>query len=183
MPADATKLPDESLRFPVGRYTMVAASSPAERARAIGDLTALPAALAAEVARLDAAGLEVPYRPGGWTVRQLVHHLADSHMNAYVRCKLALTEASPTVKPYDEAAWAVLPDTAATPVAVSLTLLEALHTRWVVLLEALAPADYQRPLVHPDHAQPLTLDGVVGLYAWHSRHHLAHVRLVSDAAR
>jgi hypothetical protein len=123
---------------------------------------------------LTEAQLQTPYRPGGWTVRQVVHHVPDSHMNAYIRFKLALTEDNPTIKPYDEAAWALLADTAHTPIQESLALLDALHRRWVVLLESLAPGDFARRLTHPEHG-PVTLEWMLQLYAWHGRHHTAHV--------
>ncbi|OFV90830.1 MAG: metal-dependent hydrolase [Acidobacteria bacterium RIFCSPLOWO2_12_FULL_65_11] len=119
--------------------------------------------------------IETPYRPGGWTVRQVVHHVPDSHLHAYARFKLALTEHEPTIKPYDEAKWAELPDTQTVSPEVSLTLLEALHQRWVALLRSLSPADYRRTFRHPDRGRVLTLDEVLGIYAWHGRHHVAHI--------
>ena len=133
-------------------------------------------------ARADARGgqraereqIETPYRPGGWTVRQVVHHVPDSHLNAYCRYKLALTEDNPTIKAYDEAAWANVADTARTPPEVSLALLDALHARWVVLLESMTAADFERPLQHPERGA-ITLDWMLQLYAWHGRHHAAHV--------
>ena len=118
--------------------------------------------------------LDTPYRPGGWTVRQVVHHVPDSHLNAYCRFKLALTEQNPTIKPYDEAAWAKVADTARTPPGVSLTMLDALHTRWVILLESMTAADFGRPLKHPEKGS-ITLDWMLQLYAWHGRHHAAHI--------
>lgn len=147
----------------------------AERAGAIDAIAAAPAALRAAVAGMTDADLDTPYRPGGWTVRQVVHHLPDSHMNAYVRLKLALTEERPTIRPYDEARWAELPDSRDVPVEVSLALLEALHLRWVALLRALPPASFERTLIHPEWPEPMSLDRLVALYAWHGRHHVAHV--------
>ena len=173
MPDPAT--PPTDLRYPVGRHEPVGAVTGADRARWIGEVAALPAAFGAAVAGLDAAQLETPYRPGGWTVRQLAHHVADSHLNAYTRCKLALTEAEPTIKPYDEARWAELPDVAAVDPAVSLALLDALHRRWAALLERLAPDDWSRTLRHPERPGPMRLDDLLALYAWHGRHHTAHV--------
>ena len=170
-----TTTSDDALRFPVGRYTMVDAPSLAERARWIADVAEAPARLRAAVAGLDSDRLEAPYRPGGWTVRQVVHHLADSHMNAYVRFKLALTEDAPTIKPYDEARWAALPDAARVPTETSLVLLEALHERWVALLECMTAEDFARGYVHPEHGTTFTLGGALGMYAWHGRHHVAHV--------
>ena len=169
----------DRLRFPVGRFTPPVASTPEDRARWISEIESLPAQLRAAVAAVGEARLDTPYRPGGWTVRQVVHHLPDSHANAFIRVKLALTEEAPTIKAYDEARWAELPDVRLTPVSVSLTLLEALHARWVVLLRALAPEDWARTFVHPDHGRQLTLDHATAMYAWHSRHHLGHVLSVA----
>ena len=165
-------MPD--LRYPIGKFTFEPAVTMEARRALIGQIAAAPGAMREAVAGLDARQLDTPYRPDGWTVRQVVHHVPDSHMNAYVRFKLALTETNPTIKPYDEAAWAKVADTPQTPVEVSLTLLEALHRRWVVLLESLTPDDFARPLVHPDYG-PLTIDWLLQLYAWHGRHHAAHV--------
>jgi hypothetical protein len=123
---------------------------------------------------LDEGQLRTPYRPDGWSVRQVVHHIPDSHMNAFVRFKLALTEEAPTIKPYDEAAWANVADTARTPIDVSLTLLDALHARWVILLEALAPADFSRRLFHPEQG-PIDLEWMLQQYAWHGHHHIAQI--------
>ena len=120
--------------------------------------------------------LESAYRQGGWTIRQIIHHLADSHLNSYCRYKLALTETSPVIKPYNEAAWAELIDGRTSPIDVSLTLLTALHTRWVSLLKSMNDEDFQRTFVHPEMG-PRTLDATTGLYAWHGRHHMAHIRM------
>jgi uncharacterized damage-inducible protein DinB len=152
---------------------------PAWRAARIAEIDAAPAALRAAVAGLSEEQLATPYRPGGWTVRQVVHHLPDSHANAYVRFKLALTEDNPTIKPYLEARWAELPDNAGTPVEVSLGLLEALHRRWVVLLRGMGPEDFARPLTHPEKGR-LSLDQMLALYAWHGRHHVAHVTSLTE---
>ena len=127
------------------------------------------------VQRLSAEQLDTPYRPGGWTVRQVAHHVPDSHLNAYARFKLALTEDMPTIKPYDEARWAELADSRETPIETSLTLLESLHDRWVRLLRAMKPAEYARQINHPEWASPMSLDVVLALYAWHGPHHVAHV--------
>ena len=126
------------------------------------------------VAGLTEERLDTPYRPEGWTVRQVVHHVPDSHMNAYVRFKLALTESAPAIKGYEEARWAELEDTQRVPVEVSLALLAALHTRWVALLQSMPEADFQRTLVHPEHGVR-TLDQMLATYAWHGPHHVAHV--------
>jgi DinB superfamily len=159
-----------SLRYPIGKFT----PSEAHRDKDIAAIAGLPSALRAAVAGLDDAQLDTEYRPGGWAVRQLVHHVADSHMNAYVRIRLALTEDWPTIKPYDEAQWAKLADARTLPVEPSLSLLEPLHRRWVVLLESLSEADWQRGYVHPEMGRE-KLDRVAALYAWHGRHHTAHV--------
>lgn len=133
-----------------------------------------PARLRAAVEGLDEGQLDTPYREGGWTLRQVVHHVPDSHLNAYIRVKLALTEPEPVIKPYDEAAWAALPDTDRVPVAVSLALLDALHQRWVALWRAMSEADFAREYVHPDTGRH-TLDYLLALYAWHGPHHVAHI--------
>jgi uncharacterized damage-inducible protein DinB len=168
-----TGMPDD-LRFPIGRFTTDPAATPEKRAAWIRQIADAPAALRAAVARLNERQFDTPYRPGGWTVRQVLHHVPDSHMNAYCRCKLALTEDNPTIKPYDEVAWAGIADTAMTPPEVSLALLEALHARWVILLESMSAADFARSFTHPEHG-PRTLDWLLQLYAWHGRHHAAHI--------
>jgi uncharacterized damage-inducible protein DinB len=161
-------------RYPTGKFRFDQSPTPDKRAGWIRQIAEVPAAFRAAVTGLDARQLDTPYRPGGWTVRQVLHHVPDSHLNAYIRCKLALTEDNPTIKPYDEAAWAKVADTAKTPPEVSLSLLEALHTRWVILLESMQASDFSRPLVHPDHG-PVTVDWLLQLYAWHGRHHAAHI--------
>jgi uncharacterized damage-inducible protein DinB len=162
------------LRFPIGKFTLDSDINPEKRGTWIRQIADAPAALRAAVSGLNDRQLDTPYRPGGWTVRQVVHHVPDSHMNAYVRFKLALTEDNPTIKPYDEAKWADVADTRATAPEVSLTLLEALHRRWVTLLQSMAAADFARPLQHPANG-PMTLDRLLQLYAWHGRHHAAHI--------
>ena len=134
-----------------------------------------PERMRSAVAGLDESQLDTPYRDGGWTVRQVVHHVPDSHLNAYLRLKFALTESTPTIKPYDEAEWAKLDDVRVTPIEVSLSLLESLHTRWVGLMRALRPEDFRRGFKHPEHDGTQTLDWLVAMYAWHSRHHVAHI--------
>jgi uncharacterized damage-inducible protein DinB len=134
-----------------------------------------PSNLRAAVRGLSDDQLDTPYRTGGWTLRQVVHHVPDSHMNAFIRVKLGLTEDVPTIKPYDEAAWARLADAKDTPVETSLTLLDALHERWLTLLRAMAPADFERTLNHPDWDAPMSLDTVLALYAWHGPHHTAQI--------
>jgi uncharacterized damage-inducible protein DinB len=164
----------DDLRYPVGRFTVDPAVTVDKRAAWIRQIAAAPGAMRAAVAGLNESQFDTPYRPGGWTVRQVLHHVPDSHLNAYCRCKLALTEDNPTIKPYDEAAWADVADTAKTPPDVSLALLDALHARWIVLLESMRVADFAKPFTHPEHG-PRTLDWLVQLYAWHGRHHAAHV--------
>jgi len=162
------------LRYPIGKFDIAAPVDPATRPHLIDQIATAPAALREAVRGLDDAQLETPYRPDGWTVRQTVHHVADSHINSYLRFRLALTEENPTVKPYDEAAWAELVDSRTEPVEVSLRLLESLHQRWVVLLRALGDGDFTRTFVHPALG-PVSLDRNLALYAWHGRHHTAHI--------
>ena len=162
-------------RYPVGPFKRPATLTPAERTAAIDIIAQAPDALRAAVEGLKEAQLDTQYREGGWTVRQVLHHVPDSHMNAYVRFKLALTEDVPTIKPYDEAKWAELEDSKSNLVNESLTLLEALHARWVFLLRRMQPADFARKLNHPEWETPLSLDSLLALYAWHSRHHVAHI--------
>jgi len=162
-------------RYPIGPFQRRDELSTDERNAMIDIIAAAPARMREAVAGLDDAQLDTPYRDGGWTARQVVHHVPDSHLNAYVRLKLALTENEPTIRPYDESEWAKLDDVRVTPVEVSLTLLESLHARWVGLMRALRPSDFRRTLRHPDHAGILTLDWLVAMYSWHSRHHVAHI--------
>jgi hypothetical protein len=146
----------------------------ATRDRLMKDIEEMPAALGAAVERLTEAQLDTPYRDGGWTVRQVVHHLADSHMNAYVRMRLALTEDNPTLKAYDEAAWAEIADARTGEIALSMPLIEALHRRWTVFLRGLPAAAFGRPIAHPESG-PMTIDSLLQVYGWHSRHHVAHI--------
>ena len=167
------------LRYPVGKFEGRSGLSPDERKRLIDEIEAAPQRMRDAVRGFDDTRLDTPYREGGWTVRQVVHHVPDSHMNAYIRLKFALTEDSPTIKPYDEASWAMLPDSQKTPVETSLTLLESLHTRWVTLLRSIAPQDFARKFTHPDHGS-VTVDWLVAMYAWHGRHHVAHITSLSQ---
>lgn len=170
-----TKAEMEAMQYPIGRLVKQAQFTDAERAARIARLEAQPAALREQVEGLSDAQLDTPYRPGGWTVRQLVHHVADSHINAYLRVKLALTEDSPTVKPYDQDAWVQLADITTVHPSVSLGLFEAVHQRLLAVLHAARPDDFRRPLIHPENG-PMTVDDVVNMYAWHGDHHVAHVR-------
>lgn len=166
-------LSDVDPRYPVGRFAVPETIAPEERTGAIATLAELPEELRNAVDGLSFTQMGTPYREGGWTVRQVVHHVADSHMNAVIRVKLALTEDWPTVKPYDEAAWAKLHDTVA-PVEWSLELIESLHARWVMLLQSLDEGQWQRGFNHPENG-PMTVEMTTLLYAWHSSHHVAHI--------
>jgi hypothetical protein len=162
------------LRYPVGKFERPERVSEEQIASFIGVIAETPARLRTAVAGLAPAQLDTPYRPGGWTVRQLVHHVPDSHMNAYVRFRLALTEDEPTIKTYEESRWAELADAKTSPTEPSLLLLENLHLRWVLLLRSLTPEDWKRTFRHPDLGL-MRLDQNLALYAWHGRHHVAHV--------
>ena len=164
----------DMLRYPIGRFTPPASSMGGIRAAHIQTLRLLPERLAAAVNGLTDAQLDTPYREDGWTARQVVHHLADSHANAYIRFKLALTEEWPVIKPYDEAAWANLPDSRWLPIDGSLALIAALHGRWVALLESMTESDFQKGYNHPEQGRQ-NLAKVLALYEWHSRHHTAHI--------
>jgi hypothetical protein len=168
-------------RYPIGPFVEPAAYSPASRAAALADLAALPGALRAAVAGLDDAQLDTPYRDGGWTLRQVVHHLPDSHLNGYARQKLAVTESEPTIRPYDENLWSVLGDAREAPPELSLALVDALHRRWVAFLRTLAPTDFARGYVHPQMNRRLSVDWSVAQYAWHGRHHVAQITALRAA--
>ena len=163
------------LRYPIGPFRFDGDASRGRREQWIGEVAAAPAQLRAAVAGLTTAQLETPYRDGGWTVRQVVHHLPDSHLNAYTRIKLALTEEEPTIKPYQEARWAELPDARGGEIEPSLNLLEHLHQRWLMLLRQLNTADFNRQFRHPEHGRIFNLSETLALYAWHGRHHVAHI--------
>jgi hypothetical protein len=164
----------ESQKYPIGRFLFQPPVTTNQRELWIDDIAEAPARLRAAIAGLNDHHLDTPYREGGWTVRQVIHHVPDSHMNAYVRFKLALTEPEPTIKPYDEAAWAELADSRDTPIHVSLALLEALHDRWVTLLRSLSDADFQKQFRHPVLGA-VPLEKNLALYAWHGKHHVAHI--------
>lgn len=161
-------------RYPIGPFSPDPTPSPESRNHHLEQIAALPARFRRALSGLDQKQLDTPYREGGWTLRQLAHHVPDSHMNAYVRFKLALTENIPTIKPYEEAAWARLKDTEVTSIEVSLALLDALHIRWVNLLRSMRADDFQRKLNHPESGVQ-TLDRLLALYSWHGNHHLAHI--------
>lgn len=175
----ASSSSNDLLRYPIGQPQLpIAPLSAAERTPYLQQLAELPAQLTAAARRVGGVRLQLPYRPGGWSGRQVIHHVADSHLNAYCRCRLALTEDDPTIRPYNEAAWAELPDVAATPITVSLVLLENLHTRWLTLLQHLDEAQWQRSYVRPLSQERVRLDQFLVLYAWHGQHHVAHLNLL-----
>ena len=167
------------LRFPTGKFTYNGPLTEEQMRTSLNQISETPTKLRAAIKGLTEAQIDTPYRPGGWTVRQVIHHVPDSHLNAYVRFKLALTEDEPTIKPYAEARWAELSDTKSTPVEVSLTLLESLHDRWVRLLRSLTPEDWKRTFRHPEMG-PMTLEKTLALYAWHGNHHVAHVTALRE---
>ena len=166
-------------RYPTGPFTAPDQPTKESRARAMDIIAETPERLRSAVQSLDEHQLDTPYREGGWTLRQVVHHVPDSHLNAYIRLKLALTEPAPVIKPYDEAAWANLADTTAVPIDVSLNLLEALHRRWVALLRAMRDDDFRREYVHPETGRH-AIDHLLALYAWHGPHHIAHITTTRD---
>jgi len=165
----------EHLMYPIGRSQKPEAFNVDLRQEWTGTLRALPSWMDACIENLDHDQLQVPYREGGWAIQQVVHHVADSHMNAYIRLKLALTEDNPTVKPYDEKAWAELEDTKVVPVNISVTLLHAVHRRMVALLQHMQSGDWERTYYHPEHKRSFPVWEMMALYAWHSRHHTAHI--------
>jgi uncharacterized damage-inducible protein DinB len=162
-----------NLNYPIGEFRFDGEVTSSVREEWIKEIEALPGLLREAVKNLDDEQLDTPYRPEGWTVRQVIHHLADSHINAYTRFKLALTEEKPVIKPYDEAKWAELSDSTL-PIDISLSLLEALHNRWTNLLRSLSPTDMERTFIHPDSGE-VSVARNIGIYAWHGRHHLAHI--------
>ncbi|WP_028595681.1 YfiT family bacillithiol transferase [Paenibacillus assamensis] len=167
-------------QYPIGTFTWEGTITSEQRQQWIAEIEHLPAKLRALVEGLSEQQLETPYREGGWTIRQVVHHIADSHMNSIARFKLALTEDVPTIKPYDEAKWVALGDSIDVDVEVSLALIEALHRKWVILLQSMTEQDFQRTFYHPDSQQEIRLDYNVGLYAWHGNHHAAHIELAKQ---
>lgn len=166
----------EELKYPIGRYERPDHYTPEMLQEWMDVLRALPSWMDVCIENLDAAQLRVPYREGGWNTQQVIHHVADSHTNAYIRIRLALTEDNPTIKPYDENAWALLPDVDTVPVNISVTLLHALHRRLVALMETLTPAQWERTYYHPEHKRNFTVWEMASLYAWHSRQHTAHIQ-------
>ena len=167
------------LRYPIGKYETQPYSDK-QKENWLNDIKFLPQSLENALLNLNEAQQQTPYREGGWTVSQLVHHVADSHMNAYCRFKLGLTESNPTIRPYEEKLWAELSDTHNLPANISITLLFALHSRWYELLKNMKPEEWDRPVVHPEHNKQMTLWYLLGMYAWHSRHHTAHITLLRE---
>jgi uncharacterized damage-inducible protein DinB len=162
-------------RYPIGPFRYQGNADEPQREQWIGEIASTPGYLRAAVAGLGPAQLDTPYREKGWTVRQVVHHLPDSHVNAYTRIKLALTEDEPTIKPYEEARWAELPDARSGPIEISLILLECLHRRWVLLLRGLGPDEFSRRFRHPEHGRTMDINEVLAMYAWHGPHHVAQI--------
>jgi len=165
-------MPD--LSYPIGKFHFDRPLTEDQKQRCIEDISHTPGTLRAALTGLSQTQLDTPYRPGGWTVRQVTHHVPDSHLNAYVRFKLALTEDAPTIKPYAQERWAELADTKSTPIEVSLTLLDSLHDRWVRLLRSIKPEDWKRTFRHPELGL-VSLEKNLALYAWHGKHHVAHI--------
>ncbi len=171
----------EKLRYPIGKYIAPDAFTIDAIAGWIEDIAALPKLIKTEVEGLTADELQQTYRPDGWTIQQLVHHCADSHMNALIRIKLALTEDNPTIKPYMETLWAKLPDTLELPINASLLILEGVHARMATLLKSSTAEQLQRTFVHPEHNRTQSIAFTIGSYAWHGKHHLAHIKLAKNA--
>jgi uncharacterized damage-inducible protein DinB len=167
-------------RYPIGQFLFQGTSTVAERKGWIEDLARAPEELRLAVRGLTDDQLNTSYREGGWTVRQVVHHVADSHMNSYIRFRWALTEARPVIKAYDETLWAILPDAKLAPVDLSLKLIESLHQRWRVLLEAMTEADYQKVFIHPQSGSEVSLERNLALYAWHGKHHIAQITALRE---
>ena len=169
----------ETLKYPIGKYIEQPFSDAQLKERLL-DIQTLPQQIEHAVSNLDEAQLHTPYRPEGWTVHQLVHHVADSHMNAYIRFKLALTEDNPTIKPYEEKNWANMADTKNLPINISITLLFSLHQRWHEVLKNISVDEWNRTVYHPEHKKEMTLWYLLGMYAWHSKHHTAHITALRD---
>ncbi len=170
----------ERLRYPIGQPADAAESTPEQREAWIEEIRRLPDRLEAAIEGLSEEQLDTPYRDGGWTVRQVVHHLADSHLNAYIRVKLALTEDGPTIKPYAEGDWAAEPDAAKMAVGASLLILRGLHARWSFLYESLTPEQWERKFYHPESGQWTRLDTQASHYVWHGQHHTAHITALRE---
>lgn len=170
------------LRYPIGKYEPQPFSANQKRLW-LQDIQFLPGLLENAIENLDEAQLNTPYRDGGWSVKQVVHHVADSHMNAYIRFKLGLTEDNPTIKPYEEARWAELKDVQTVPINMSITLLYTLHTRWHAAILHLTDQEWQRTVFHPEHKKEMSLWLLLGMYAWHGKHHVAHITSLRERKR
>ncbi|HLF33504.1 MAG TPA: bacillithiol transferase BstA [Cyclobacteriaceae bacterium] len=166
----------EKLKYPIGKYERPQVITRETIDRWIGEIEEFPSILRKQVSGLTEKQLSLHYRPGGWMVRQVIHHLADSHMNSLTRFKLSLTEENPVIKPYKENLWAELPDGKEADINISLLMLEGIHKRWAYLLGRMKPEQFERAYIHPERKSPQKLDGVLGLYAWHCNHHLAHIK-------
>lgn len=164
----------ELIRYPIGHFEPQPFSE-SQKVKWIADIASMPALMEIAVQQLDAPALHTPYRKDGWTIQQVVHHVADSHMNGYIRLKMTLTEDTPLIKPYQEHLWAELEDTKGLPINISLTLLHSLHLRWVKIYESMKPEDWQRAMIHPESKKKITLWDQLGTYSWHGKHHLAHI--------
>ncbi|MEP6615375.1 MAG: YfiT family bacillithiol transferase [Ginsengibacter sp.] len=176
---------ETDLRYPIGKVeeqpnSNVSGFDEGVKSIYLKEIEMCPALLENSILNLDEVELDTPYRPGGWTVKQVIHHVADSHMNAYIRFKLALTEDNPTIKPYDEASWAELSDAHNLPMNISLTLLHALHARWVEIMRNMKEAEWMRTVFHPEQKRELTLWQMLRSYAWHGKHHVAHVTSLKE---
>jgi uncharacterized damage-inducible protein DinB len=171
----------EQLQYPIGKFHVPDIISMEILSTWIEEIAAFPKQLSDEVSTLTEEQLDATYRPGGWSIRQVVHHCADSHMNSFIRIKLALTEDTPTIKPYDEGKWAELSDSSSMPIQASLDLLQGLHARWVVLLYLTDKVDFQREFFHPEQNRNIRINEIIGFYAWHGKHHLAHIRMAKNS--
>ena len=166
---------EDQIKYPIGKFQMPGEMTEDMLVKWILDIAAFPDRIRSEVQHLGDEQLDTPYRPDGWTIRQVVHHFADSHMNSLTRLKLALTEDSPTIKPYFEARWAELPDSQTMPVEPSLKMIEGIHERWAALLRSLSEDQYKRVFIHPEHGRVFRVDQNAAIYAWHCKHHVAHI--------
>ena len=169
----------EDLSYPIGRFVSQPYSDKELKERLMA-IMFLPKELENAIQNLDEYQIETPYRPDGWTVKQLINHIADSHMNAFIRFKLGLTEENPTIKPYNQDAWVNLNDTKIGPINVSITLVHALHARWAALLNGISSADLERTVFHPEQKKEITLWHMLGLYAWHGKHHVKHITALRE---
>ena len=167
------------IRYPIGKFQLVDFSA-AEKESKLADILFLPRLLEFAILNLNEEHMHVPYREGGWTINQIIHHVADSHMNAFIRFKLGLTEENPTIKTYNQDAWVNLNDTKIVPINVSITLVHALHARWAALLNGISSADLERTVFHPEQKKEITLWHMLGLYAWHGKHHVKHITALRE---